>query len=686
MSNRLSSLSASLSLSNIVEDKSNEFNIHSSPTHDRDSISTNTKNEPLNDKNTHLSPNSRTASKLKMQSYFDKENVWQRHKSSQKLRSPPQTQKECRNPLSPLKQTSTNIQNKRQSLASVKTSSTDKTSKASSDNRRSFVSYNSNESTRSLYRKSLDTFGLKRSGKTEHVDHVESDVPKETLDDAKNFDAIDKVSAPNSSEESGFSKLKKTITKSSSFISLKNSLSMKSLSSNLDSESFNNNDKRKSMMSRRKMSLENIRSFIMPTKNDNYEFKNNISLPIMQQQTKDKIRHKLRHSSSIVSISSFTSETERAKLKAVDLNQMHQSLLLKLCNQSRIVSFTSYINKFQSSSTMKHLTKLHNSKNSCIFVEFSSTDDFSNVTLKPSGVWKVIPIDADTISKAIQELTLTMLMSNKPGFVTINSAKVVKGPCPQSILELMEEEQHKNQVYLIMRLNYGGISLKDYKVKSWKDASIIFTQLLNAMCDGEEENYEHRDLNIDNIMIAETTLPNKSTAINVTIIDHALGYGVVGGQSIYTNLYHSEFFKGSGEYSHTIYKLMRRVVSNHTTDLPDSLSTMSMNTLKTTCTQRTDHKQNEWARRYPIFNLLWLHYLLHVLLFEKGLKPIKMNPILKKNGWLANGGEVGEENAIYEKLLQGYRMVQPAVIFGNKKVKYLREVQNVSEFRDWYNQ
>lgn len=690
MSNRLSSLSASLSLSNIIDDKSNDFKIHTSPTEQRHSTTLDTKVDSSNDSNASLFPNSRSVSRLKMQSYFDKENL------RQKPKSPTQKHKESRSALSPLHQISSNVQAKHQSLTSVKTSSTGKTTRTgNNESRKSYVSYNSNESTKSLYRKSLETFGIKKSDHIERDDHIEAKNIVNTTNNVQKFETVDElpmdeapVTNSTSPQESGFRKLTKTITKSSSFISLRNSLSMKSISSHLELENTDHNDRRKSVMSMRKMSLENIRSFLKPAKNnnDNLDYKNNISLPVMQQQTKEKIRHKLRHSSSIVSISSFASDTDHAKLKSIDLNQIHQSLLLKLCNQSRIVSFTSYLNKFQSSSTMKHLTRLHKSKNSFIFAEFSTTDDFSDTPLKPSGVWKIIPIHMDTLAGTIKELTLTMIMNNQSGFVKINSAKVVKGPCPRSIMDLMEEDQPKNQVYLIMRLNYGGVTLKDYKLKSWKDASIIFAQVLNAMCEGENENYEHRDLNMENILIDETELPDKSTSINVTIIDHALGCSVVNGQSIHTNLYHSDFFRGSGEYSHTIYRLMRRVVSNRTVDITDSFSTMSVNNLTRTETQGTDFNPSEWAKSYPVFNLLWVHYLLHILIFEKGLKPIKMNPILKKKGWLASGGEVGEETAIYEKLLQGYRMVQPSIILGSKKNKYLKEVQNVREFREWYTE
>lgn len=525
---------------------------------------------------------------------------------------------------------------------------------------------------------------------------------------------------------------KRSISSSASFRSLKNSLSMRTLTSTLKSDDNNvnnnltyndnpssNSQKRMSLKSsKRKMSLENIRSFLSTRRSSidtQNEYRNNISLPIMQPQTKDKIRNRLRNSNSIMSMSSATSSTDltekqpNTKMKPVDLDHLHYSLLLKLCNQSRATSFVSYLNKFQTLTPRKHLTKLSQTSKNFLFMEFScenSSDSHSHMT--PSGVWKVIPIDHNDengtpITQIIQELTLTMLMSNKLGFVGINSAKVVSGPIPSSLLDLIDDINpfSQNQLYLIMRLDYAGDSLKNFVLESWKDAATILIQVLDALCLAENENYEHRDLNFENIMIKKSNKeipdPNnpshftEQSYLEVTIIDHALARGVVSGQLMYRNLYDADFFRGSGEYRHTIYKLMRRAVNNSkgfnlsNSNLSSSESYMSINTLKTEISMTESHlASSDWSQSYPIFNLLWIHYLLKILLFEKGLKPLKMNPILKKKSWLVNGGEMGEENRIYEKLMQGYRMVEPAVLFGAKKNKYMREINNVNEFRDWY--
>ncbi|MDF2700525.1 MAG: uncharacterized protein K0Q49_2084 [Haloplasmataceae bacterium] len=813
MSSRLSTTPASLSLSGLLENSSEQDQNNTS----NNDIFLTSNNKP--GFQIHSSPPTRkAATKLTMQSYFDKEN---KYNSNNNDRSPKSTTSRRNLPRAPLKSSNQNILNNRhsfsnsiKSLSTIKSSTTNNTS-TNNDLRKSYLSYNSscdsykndrksignnsiNSTNNSNKRQSLDTFNsisssikdynpkvitdnIQHLNISKHVSSSNELQLKYRKNDKKNnnfnnnnnssneqpiYDEKNLIESQKLNEDS-YHERKTSISKSTSFKSLRNSLSMKSIASSfkLDSNNSNNNnnnnssnhnnnnnntqlnknnENRKSLKSKRKMSLENIRTFLKSNRyssiDSHADYKNNISLPIMQPQTKDKIRQKLRNSSSIVSISSFVSNNSNdhntsttmtslttknnnihnyinykndnvnvnndinyiPKIKSIDVNQIHYQLLLKLCSQSRPVSFNSYLNKFQSSNIRKHLTKLNILSKNYLFMEFSCLNSGSDMDLKPTGVWKIIPIDFDGISMThiIQELTLTMSMSNKEGYVTINSAKIVKGPCPNSLLEMMDKDddilnlENPNQLYLIMRLKYGGITLKDYKLETWKDASNIFEQLLDAICIGELENYEHRDLNIENILIKNKFNENYDNIddlnkiiydkdfIEVTIIDHALARGIVSGQLMYRNLFDADFFKGTGEYRHTIYKLMRRVVISKTNEFPTPLSKIDSETVIPETKMNDDSKV--WSKSYPIFNLLWIHYLLKILLFEKGLKPIKMNPILKKKGHLANAGEVGEENAIYEKLMQGYRMIEPAVLLGLKRNKYLREVNNIQEFRTWY--
>jgi serine/threonine-protein kinase haspin len=584
---------------------------------------------------------------------------------------------------------------------------------------------------------------------------------------------------------------RKSIRKSTSFASIRHSLSMRSLTSTLRNDrerekekepSEKDAERRNSLKSKRKMSLDNIRSFLTNNRYSmSYEpandYKNNISLPIMQPETKDKIRHKLRNSSSIVSINSFASTTDNSnndnnnnnisknninnthsnnhsngnnnrngdsahvystsqqefqnrysnaastvpttkKLKPINVNQLQFNLLLKLCSQTRAVSFKTYMNKFQSSNMRKHLTLLSNtSSNNLIFMEFTYQDYSStDVNLVHSGVWKIMPLDVDgkgtgaSVSNTIQELALTMSMSNKRGFVNITSSKVVYGPCPASIAESLDNEdeevmkmaQSSSQLFLIVRLDYAGVTLKDFKLESWQQASQIFTQLIEAMTLAERDHYEHRDLSSSNVLIDTENTDNSYP--RVTIIDHALARGVVSNQLMYRDLYDADFFKGSGEYHHTIYKYMRRAATTVIPTkmaIPNSMSTTSINTVGTDMTTMTNHSSTtlsttttvpgsasssaDWSKSYPMFNLLWTHYILHTLIFEKGLKPLKMSPILKRQGRLAaGGGDVAAESEAYERLIQGYRMVDPGLLLGKRKNRYVVEVHSVAQFRDWW--
>lgn len=820
MTSRLSSTSASRSLSGLLEQTPTSPSSKSNILQDSDININNNLNNKNAQSPTSIRKNGNTA-RLTMQSYFDKEN-----KHYQKTLRRTERNDRDKNDIKPLGNSNHNSLNRRSISTSIKSSSNNSfnnhtntiskrnsiisltnnnnnnnnsnNNKNNSENiKKSIISdsSNSSKSRNSIPRLSIDTFNsisssinnyetsnitnnlekmniqstsnnkskksssLHRSIKSNRLSlsnestHSSKHSSKQLIyNDNFNNDLIYQSNEHNNNKENKFQNIedinlkeiskevsketkhdkKKSISNSTSFRSLRNSLSMRSITSSLRNDDSNSNsntnhnnmssdyltskaEKRNSLKTKRKMSLENIRSLLSSRRSSldiHSEYKNNISLPIMQPETKDKIRNRLRNSNSIMSMSSFVSNNDSKninedskqsnKMKTADLHQLHNSLLLKLCNQSRCVTFVSYLNKFQTLTPRRHLTLLSQTSKNFILTEFSCHDSESEINFEPSGIWKIIPIDNDgtPITQVIQELTLTMLMSNKPGFVGIDSAKVVIGPIPSSLLDLIEVNRFpNNQMFLIMRLEYAGVSLKHFNLESWEEASNIVSQILDTLTSAEQLNYEHRDLNFENILIKRINKkvqdginPNnfiEKSSFEVSIIDHALARGIVSGQLMYRNLYDADFFKGSGEYRHTIYKLMRRAVNNCKKDvnseIPTSNSSFSLNTLKTESSYINDSSNaTDWSKNYPIFNLLWIHYLLHILLFEKGLKPIKMNPILKKKGWLANGGEMGEENAFYERLMQGYRMVEPAVLFGVKKNKYMREIKDIHEFKNWF--
>ena len=803
---RLSTTSASLALSAILDDNTNNNNNNNNNNNTNNgsnttvsSISSKSTISNSNNSNSfiniHVSPTHRKATRLTMQSYFDKENNNRLSSNSDKLLSP-------KSQLTPLKQSNQNLLNRQslpnsiissKSFKSVSTTESVKSPlKRNNINRRSHLSQSS-KSTYSSYSSSKSNNDINHlNNENRHsIDKtlVNDQIEKKILNESNQTNSSStQKNTPNihskqqtadlSSLDDSFqdetlymqSESTKSIRKSSSFRTLRNSLSMKSLASTLNikqdsnlnsntsSNTLSNNnpttnhpDRRKSLniKMKKKMSLENIRSFLsnnrysMSYDNSN-DYKNNISLPIMQPQTKDKIRNRLRNSTSIVSISSFTSDDHNTTIHSnasshstnninhnhnnhhnhhhhhnssipVDVN--HLNILLKLCNQQKIISFKSYMNKYQASNNRKHLTLVKNNVTSdnLILHEFTTNNNINmniNINIndhensfqsdvKYSSVWKIIPFDLDnsTMSKIIQELALTIAMSTKEGFVSIISATVVSGSLPNSIIDIIDNNYpnlnsnlNSNDHYLIMKLKYGGISLNKFKIQSWQDASIIFKNILNTICIGSNENYEHRDLNFDNILIKQLSNENdESNKFQITIIDHALARGIVSNQLMFRNLFDAEFFKGNGEYRHTIYKLMRRAASSSTlpnnltsstnssnSSISHSISTLSINTL-------SSDTNIDWSKSYPIFDLLWVHYLLHIIIYEKNLKPIKMNPIMKRNGRsMNNSNEVTKEIIAYERLLQGYRMVEPAVLFGHRKNKFMRHVNNVHEFKDWF--
>ncbi|GMG51813.1 unnamed protein product [Ambrosiozyma monospora] len=136
----------------------------------------------------------------------------------------------------------------------------------------------------------------------------------------------------------------------------------------------------------------------------------------------------------------------------------------------------------------------------------------------------------------------------------------------------------------------------------------------------------------------------------------------------------------------------------------------------------------KWSVHEPRTNCLWLHYLLHKLIHDKGLQPIRMNPItvspgsanssssslssshsparfhahygtgkhhLKRNRpvkskMFGGNGELIDEVSKYEILVEAYKVLTPAQgVVGGKKtgsnggVGGQFEFQNVAEFAKW---
>ncbi|KAG7820163.1 hypothetical protein KL919_001650 [Ogataea angusta] len=477
---------------------------------------------------------------------------------------------------------------------------------------------------------------------------------KEAVENAENI-VVDTHTIPEDDPESP------QLKKKSSFFRLRHSISLRSLTSR--------DEPTLSSSSSRRLTLNNLRkSFVGGTAN-NSRMSVDISLPVPNQTSRDKIKNKLRNSSSLLSISSFMStgsnrtryeNKEVFAVRAEEYDSLQHKLLLKLCNQQRVVSFSALMNKMLSKA--KVLEKLTDSSYSEVFLEKDSH------TGDPQSVWKVISfgdedLNQPTLKELIQEQSITMAMSSVPGFIKMKSATVVRGPMPSELLQLWDKYNHKhgsnnarpddyskNQLHLIIRLEYGGQDLEHFELKSWTQALEIFVKIVEILKRGQDAyEFEHRDLHWGNIVIkersassatattqdslADLTLDEQSS-VEVKLIDYTLSRARIGGQTMFTGLDSPHFFKGKGDYQFDVYRMMRQQLAGQ------------------------DEANIDWSVYSPSTNLLWLHYVVDKLLHHKKLKPLRLNPLTRSASYL-NMNNLTQEADNYEQLVQLHKLLDP---------------------------
>ncbi|GMG25892.1 unnamed protein product [Ambrosiozyma monospora] len=434
-----------------------------------------------------------------------------------------------------------------------------------------------------------------------------------------------------------------------------------------------------------------------------------ISAPIPQQATRDKLKHKLRNSSSILSInsttssvaassntvnsdgqqfklgscsnastSSLSSSTHTVAIKANELDIIHKRLLLKLCNQQRIVSFGAFFDRLirKDHTLTKAGDDAHFSE---VFIEHDNEGE-------PLCAYKIIPFGDEQcnqlkLKEVIQELSITMSLSCVKGFVTLKAAKIVRGKYPQALLDLCTEylekqEQQKitqqkqknntqqqqqphpqskkfvrammypdSQNYLIMKLEYGGISLEKFEVVNWTQCYNIFKGIVESLVRAEATHeFEHRDLHWGNVLIKskskaqcragsswltstgddDTTeegddsmvtfsdAEKVSNEVEVRLIDFALARARVGDNVMFTGLDDPNFFKGKGDYQFSIYRMMRQKLNSRSISAGSSNSVKSMHSGSSvdnddvqTMPEFHTSSAIKWSVHEPRTNCLW---------------------------------------------------------------------------------
>ncbi|CCH44513.1 Serine/threonine-protein kinase [Wickerhamomyces ciferrii] len=380
-----------------------------------------------------------------------------------------------------------------------------------------------------------------------------------------------------------------------------------------------------------------------------------ISLPKPDTNSREKLKTRLRNSSSIISINSVISRQPTNQTMVSSANSNPTTIMTSNEYDSKqlnkLVTLTSYPEVLN----FNNYISVSSNANNQVLIKFAEAS-YSEVYLLKNyqtneilKIFKIIPFgdgnfEQPSIDNVIQELKITQKLSTIDGFIKLNEASVVKGSYPRLLLKLWDDfnelkesanyrpEYDQDQKYLIMDLEYGGIDLEKFQIKSWEQSSKIFWEIVKTLQNAEEKfQFEHRDLHWGNIVIKEQEL-NKAPISNedediedvmrdlsiieeehgneqqsaqgleVKLIDYTLSR-LNGDENdeqdvIFTRLDHQDFFKGCGDYQFDIYRFMR-------------------NEIKSIQKSSSSKDEIDWSLSSFKNNLYWLHYLLDKLLFHK---------------------------------------------------------------------
>ena len=275
-----------------------------------------------------------------------------------------------------------------------------------------------------------------------------------------------------------------------------------------------------------------------------------ISLPIPDQVSRDKIRTKLRHSSSLISINSNVVGGSVIIAETDEYDESVLQQILDLCTVKEIVSF-------DYSPTLRQL------------------DHYIYIDSSNSTIYKIVPLDNDdreckmTRQMRLQELQLTMLLNGTPGFTNVLDVKLVRRDNDQALFLVYHMKNHGKSLNQLIASEH-----RQFTVAEIKD---IITQCIRILYVAETKfQFEHRLLTLDHVLLDS----NK----NVTLIDYKLSRATYGSQVLFTRLDHPLFFEFRKDYN-SILQWLRQSMT-----------------------------VDSWSLFYPKTNLVWLNYIISKLL------------------------------------------------------------------------
>ncbi|EPX74667.1 haspin protein kinase [Schizosaccharomyces octosporus yFS286] len=322
----------------------------------------------------------------------------------------------------------------------------------------------------------------------------------------------------------------------------------------------------------------------------------------------------------------------------------HLEYLLGLADQQMPVSFRDYIKSIKSP-----VYKIGEASYSEVF----KVEEDEPIVLKIMPFGKRNQIRCADI---INELKITKSLSKLEGYVGLRRAIIVKGTYPSALIEewdkydIQKESEnerpdryHSSQLYCILCLNHSGTDLEHVELSNWFEAWGIFYKTVKILSIGERNfEFEHRDMHWGNILInkrndedlsclldevsfdefhssdTSSTLSERSftsDSLEITLIDFTLARMRHSSLSspIFNEFDDPDLFVGQGDYQFDIYRLMSKVT------------------------------KGQWDGYFPKTNILWIHYLLHQILYKKTI-PKPRDP---------------REKSLMERLKDLYTLLEP---------------------------
>lgn len=325
-----------------------------------------------------------------------------------------------------------------------------------------------------------------------------------------------------------------------------------------------------------------ISSNTTSSNNTNYQ----ISLPVPDQVSREKIRNKLKNSTSLLSLNSsipvFKKEFDESLLQEI----------LAYCDSQQVINNLRYVDDeiirvFKSfDSANKISTNVWRARN-------SSPLNGQNVIFKRIDLGSLDDITYSKKATALHELKIHKYTANIPGLTKLLHAYVVTSDIANKNEVELDEEY--NNLYLILVMRDHGKSLNSLiPLNNWKLAADIFWSTVSILANLEQKlQFEHRNLLLDHILI-----DTNNGSVSLCGLKSSRFQLDDMNTIAFTRLDDPIFFqRNTTDNQYEIYSTMRLYLSENSGS-------------------QTNTSHPVFAKFEPRSNLLWLHNLSKRLLNE----------------------------------------------------------------------